>query len=413
MDSIYHAGKDLWTAKEILLQTFQCAGIGFVVVEDNFNSIGKTDREAEMYFAQKYKQFRGINLQYHNMERMKQGILSWLDVSYGYRLSEDRRQLIIDEYQAQVVRDIFNLFLAGEPTCNIAKKLQEQEILKPIATRKPNCSIADPYKWSDLTISRMLTRQVYVGHWEKTLQGETVEYYCEPIVSKAVFDAVQKKLQVSPSIKKEKTGTRVNRYAKLVVDSEGRYGFRIGRTNDGQQYFTPKKKDQYEAHKKTILLSEVDCEVRRALNREKENALEVIKVLQKEGAARCDIYLMELKREFLCCAMKLAEAEKDRNKGLLFDKGTMPSESLNYTGQFNDLEKVFSEYPERLKHIETLFSENNPWLKLALSWDEKYCLDTDVLRKYVDQIIINYDWSVLVLIKEYEWYSELRMEWRR
>jgi len=413
VDSIYHAGKNLWTAKEVLLQTFQYAGIGFIVVEDSFNSIERTNKEAEIYFSQKYKQFRAISLQYHNIERKKQGILSWSDASYGYSLSEDHHQLVIDEYQAQVVRDIFNMFLAGEPVSIIAKRLQEQKVLKPIATRKPNCSITDPCKWSELTISRMLTKQVYTGHWTKTLQGKKIEYSCEPIIRKSVFDEVQKKLHVSPPVKKEGEGTRSNRYAKLVFDSEGKYGFRIGRASDGQQYFAPKKKDQFEAHKKRLLLAELDGEVRQALNREKQKALDIRKVLSAEGANQRDAYLAKLKSEFHRCAMVLAEAEKDRNKGLLNDNGcTSEPDAFEYTGRFDDLEKVFSEYPRKVKHTEMLISENNPWLQLALSWDESNCLDIETLRKYVDQIIIFEDWSVLVLIKEHAWYSELPKEWR-
>ena len=53
VDSVYHAGKDLWRAKEVLLQTFHFAGISFVVVEDDFISIGKTNEEAEAYFEKK------------------------------------------------------------------------------------------------------------------------------------------------------------------------------------------------------------------------------------------------------------------------------------------------------------------------------------------------------------------------
>lgn len=54
VDSVFLAGKDLWNAKETLLETFHYAGIGFIVVEDDFISIGKSSIEAERYFETKY-----------------------------------------------------------------------------------------------------------------------------------------------------------------------------------------------------------------------------------------------------------------------------------------------------------------------------------------------------------------------
>ena len=47
VDSIFRAGKDLWSAREVLLQTLHYAGIGFVVVEDDYISIGKSNAEAD------------------------------------------------------------------------------------------------------------------------------------------------------------------------------------------------------------------------------------------------------------------------------------------------------------------------------------------------------------------------------
>src|SRR5699024_11969419 len=61
VDSIFRAGKDLWSAKEILLQTFHFAGIWFIVVEDDFISVGKSNEEAEAYFNQKYSVMRKEN----------------------------------------------------------------------------------------------------------------------------------------------------------------------------------------------------------------------------------------------------------------------------------------------------------------------------------------------------------------
>ena len=45
VDSVFRAGCDFYMGKQVLLQTFHYAGIGFIVVEDDYNSIGKRTRK--------------------------------------------------------------------------------------------------------------------------------------------------------------------------------------------------------------------------------------------------------------------------------------------------------------------------------------------------------------------------------
>ena len=118
--SVYRAGKDLWGAKEVLLQTFHYAGIGFVIVEDDFISIGKPNHEAEKYFDEKYSQFRQETIRYRVNQRNRNGILSWNDVKYGYKLTDDYK-LVIDPETAPVVKRMFELCASGMHPARIAE----------------------------------------------------------------------------------------------------------------------------------------------------------------------------------------------------------------------------------------------------------------------------------------------------
>lgn len=53
VDSVFHAGCDFPTGRQVLLQTFHYAGIAFIVVEDDFISLGKSNKEAESYYNKK------------------------------------------------------------------------------------------------------------------------------------------------------------------------------------------------------------------------------------------------------------------------------------------------------------------------------------------------------------------------
>ena len=90
---------------------------------------------------------------------------------YGYMKSpEDKKKWIVDEEAAAVVQKIFSLCASGKGPTQIAKWLKQQQILNPTAychakglptSNKPT---ADPYKWTNETVSRILERVDYLGH---------------------------------------------------------------------------------------------------------------------------------------------------------------------------------------------------------------------------------------------------------
>ena len=90
---------------------------------------------------------------------------------YGYMKSpENKKKWIIDPEAAAVVRSIFKMFLEGKGNETIAKALQEQKALIPMAywqskglNRGGRNAQFDPYKWSKTTIGSILRQQEYCG----------------------------------------------------------------------------------------------------------------------------------------------------------------------------------------------------------------------------------------------------------
>ena len=90
---------------------------------------------------------------------------------YGYRCDpNDKDKWILDEEAAPVVQKIFSLCVDGLGPTQIAKWLKQHQILNPTAyahskglpaSNKPT---ADPYKWTNETVSRILERVDYLGH---------------------------------------------------------------------------------------------------------------------------------------------------------------------------------------------------------------------------------------------------------
>lgn len=90
---------------------------------------------------------------------------------YGYRKDEtDKRLWVVDEEAAQVVRRIFSLCLEGYGPSQIARILQEDQVLTPTAYYHDtgrtfrNALPEDAYGWSQKSVARILERPEYQGH---------------------------------------------------------------------------------------------------------------------------------------------------------------------------------------------------------------------------------------------------------
>lgn len=87
-------------------------------------------------------------------------------VPYGY--VGDKYGWDIDEQAAAVVREIFEMCIAGLGPSQIAKRLKAKRVLTPSAYNasmgRPCCrSTPDPYGWAPDVVAKMLERMEYTG----------------------------------------------------------------------------------------------------------------------------------------------------------------------------------------------------------------------------------------------------------
>ena len=115
---------------------------------------------------------------------------------YGYKKADDNRnQLVIDEYPASIVRDIFNMKIDGMSALKIAESLNKLGVLSPLEYKKahglphPKGGYAyyDGAKWSPHTIIRILQDETYTG---TLLQGRqsALSYKVRDLVNKPVSE---------------------------------------------------------------------------------------------------------------------------------------------------------------------------------------------------------------------------------
>lgn len=104
---------------------------------------------------------------------------------YGYRKSEtDKNQWLIDEEVADVVREIFNLFIGGMGAAEIAEEMNRKGLLPPreykeskgFPNRGRRLSIKDaPVVWRNTSVLRILDEYAYAGH-TVSCRTESVSY---------------------------------------------------------------------------------------------------------------------------------------------------------------------------------------------------------------------------------------------
>ncbi|WP_455226119.1 DUF4368 domain-containing protein [Gemmiger sp.] len=135
---------------------------------------------------------------------------------YGYMKNpENKKEWIIDEEAAEVVREIFRLCVGGYGPTQIANILTERKILCPTYYAlekggKPQTALpADKFTWNGPVVAKILDRMDYLGHTvnfkthvksykvHKTIynspdQWKVFEGTHEAIIDKETFEIVQK-----------------------------------------------------------------------------------------------------------------------------------------------------------------------------------------------------------------------------
>lgn len=109
--------------------------------------------------------------------KMKRGELVGHYAPYGYRYDQDKEELVICEEEAEVVREVYRLYIEdGLGTARIARTLNNRKIPSP--TNK---------MWSSTVVTRMIRNEKYCGD---LLTGKT--YTSDPISKKKIINHGEK-----------------------------------------------------------------------------------------------------------------------------------------------------------------------------------------------------------------------------
>ena len=403
-------------------------GVHFIAVNDGVDSTrGESEFTAirnvfnEMYARDTSKKIRATW-----QSKGKSGEHLTTIPPYGYMKSpEDKKKWIVDEEAAAVVQKIFSLCASGKGPTQIAKWLKQQQILNPTAychargLPTSNKSTADPYKWTNETVSRMLERVEYLGHtvnfkttkqsykskkkiWNDPADWVIFENTQPPIIEESVFLIVQniRKARRRPT----KMG-EMGMFSGLLYCAEcGGKMYQCRATNfaENQKYFIcstyRKGKDLCTTHSiKNVVLHEIVLRnLREAISYVSEHEAEFIQdaaesdmrdrdaefVRKRETLAKADTRIAELDRI-------ISRLYEDNVIGKLSDERFIKM-SHDYELEQSNLKSMADVLRKDLKQQEQQKTNVKAFIAAVKKYTDLQELDAAVLRAFIDRIEVSH-----------------------
>ncbi len=403
-------------------------GVHFVAVNDGVDSTrGENEFTAirnvfnEMYARDTSKKIRATW-----QSKGKSGEHLTTIPPYGYMKDPDnKKKWIIDEEAAAVVQQIFALCVSGMGPTQIAKWLERQEIYNPTAycrakgrpvTNKPT---ANPYKWTNETVSRTLERIEYLGHtvnfktrkqsykskkklWNDPSEWVIFENTQPPIIEESVFLIVQ---NIRRSRRRPTKMGDMGIFSGLLYCAEcgGKmYQCRATNFTEEQKYFIcstyRKGKDLCTTHSiKNVVLHEIVLKnLREAIQYVTQHEAEFM----QEAA---DSSLRERDAEFSRKRDTLAKAEsriveldnifkhlyEDNVTGKLSDDRFIKM-SHDYELEQENLKSMAAALRKELKQQEQQKNNVKAFVSTVKKYTDMQELDASVLREFIDHIEVSH-----------------------
>ena len=218
-------GREYIETGKYLEMIFPSFGVRFIAINDDIDSEKTTTGEdiiipIKNIMNESY--CRELSKKLRNQFRIQRSKGEYLGafVCFGYHKSlKDKHKLVIDEYAAEIVRNIFSMKIKGYSQAQIANFLNKEQILPPAEYKK---SIGLKYQsgfqgtsqtgWRAVTVSRILKNPIYIGTLVQGKRGTpnykikkmrvrdenewvVVEHNHPPIIDSLIFSTVQKLME--------------------------------------------------------------------------------------------------------------------------------------------------------------------------------------------------------------------------
>ena len=266
------------------------------------------------------------------------GKIPWGNIPYGYRRKAGvKNTLEIDPDAAQIVQDLFRMYLSGNMTFSAVR--QKYGDLFPYRTK----------------IYKMLRNRMYVGEFE--YDGEIYKGEHEPIIDRETFDKVQIMLPEKGGYHQPRAGAQKYKYllSGMVICKCGNRMSSYSASSRGNKFFYYKCTDP--SCKNSVSAPALDKKVLEQIKATVKNEDLMKKIYQEyiEDVARERLsateHIQEIDRE-------IADAKKrEKNIAEVFTSGRVTDANMKY---WNDLLTEATSFRSSLELRRSEFQEELP-----------------------------------------------------
>ena len=421
-------GREYLDAGEYIERIFPFLGVRFIAINDHYDSLNRHAESDELIVPFKnlineaYCRDTSIKIRSQLEIKRRRGDFIGSFAVFGYKKDpDDHHKLIIDDYAADVVRDIFRWKLEGISAMDIANRLTLTGIPTPMDYKKRNgMRYSTPFRfkesseWGAGMVLRILKNPVYIGVLEqgrvttpnykvKRLVNKPREEWAvvkgchEPIIDRFDYEMIQRVLAMDT--RTSAGGKAVDLFSGMVYCGEcGGAMIRRSVNTAKKKYIyytcaTHKNKKTCYAHcMRDITLTELVLE---ALRKQIQAVIDLSDLLQLANTAELQrTGTQKLKRRL---AQK--QEEMDRYQTLLRSLYENLTDGILEPDEYQDLKKSYSERcAEARKQAEALqkemeqekrnFAKERGWMEQFRKQKNIEALDRSAAVLLIERILV-------------------------
>ena len=435
-------GRNYLDAGEYIEKIFPFLGVRFIAVNDNYDSLGEKKSSDDLIIPFKNlineAYCRDISMKIRSQLEIKRKNGQFLGsfAAFGYLKDEqDKNKLVVDQYAADIVRDIFKWKLEGISPQDIADALNKLGILSPMEYKrslgmKYTTSFKTSAKaaWSAGTVIRILKNPIYTGVLiqgkETTLsykvhkriakdksEWTVIENSHEAIISGIDFDSVQKVLKCdtrrSPDDKAVGLFSGMlfcgdcgaSMVRKTVPAGEKKYVYYVCSAHKQDKSCSPHR--MRDAALEEIVLDSLRQHIREVVNMSELLNITDTAPLRTAQAQKVQRQLDKKREEYEKLQKLLMSLYENLTDGVI-DREEYARLKASFTARADEAERQMDALRESLNDIQSHGTEN-VWMNEFIKRQELAELDRAVVVALIDKILIHSNDVVEII---YRWQDE-------
>ncbi len=448
-------GRDHLEAGEYIERLFPFLGVRFIAINDNYDSQNRHAESDEIIVPFKnlineaYCRDTSIKIRSQLEIKRQRGDFIGSFAVFGYKRDpSDHHKLVIDEYAADVVRDIYNWKLNGISSIDIAARLTVSGIPTPMDYKLSQgmryttaFRVKERSEWSAGMVLRILKNPVYTGVLEqgrvttpsyrvKRLvhkprnQWAVVEDCHTPIIDKFDFETAQRVLAMDT--RTAEAGQPVELFSGMVYCGECG-GPMIRKTvPSGKKkyvYFVcAAHKDRKECHPHALRVEALDDIVLEALQGHIREVIDLSELMELTDIAK----LQQANVEKIQARLTQKQEEIDRCQKLLRSLYENLADGIIDKSEYQELKSTYQDRRFRAEEQAEFLREemgreldnsaNNHWIEQFIQHRNITSLDRRIVVSLIERVLIFRDRRVEIVYRwynEFEWQAELVAQARK